>query len=174
MTAPVALNSRFLASGNSYWGLVGTFVNALNGRDPDGGTVSFSLAPGGAPDFGRLRIAPDGTFVFRPSEDGPVNDSFTYRVTDSSGDTATATLQVTVRATAPATIEGLIGNDILLADGGANTIYGRAGADYLDGDGGGPAPRPCASTRARSSSRAPEWASISSRSSSRGPSMTTV
>lgn len=128
MTLPIATNSLFfISAGNDYWDFAGHPLNALAGRDADGHALRFSLAPGGAPDFGRAWVAQDGTFMYRPNGDGTRDDSFIYRITDPTGGTDTATVTVRIRDDAPALLKGTAGNDILLADDGANACTATRG-----------------------------------------------
>ncbi len=64
-----------------------------NDQDPDAGdTLTLSIAS--QPSFGTVMLINNGTAI-RYTPNGPVqNDSFTYRITDSHGATATATVTI--------------------------------------------------------------------------------
>jgi VCBS repeat-containing protein len=69
-------------------------VVTLNDTDPEGDTLTTSLVSGTA--NGALVFNADGTFAYTPNPDFNGADSFTYQVTDSAGDTDTATVNITV------------------------------------------------------------------------------
>ncbi len=71
-----------------------TFNPILNDVDPDGDMLS--VAGFTQPDHGTLAQNPDGTFTYTPDPDYNGIDSFTYTVTDPSGETSTATVNLTV------------------------------------------------------------------------------
>ena len=75
----------------------------LLATDPDStaGQLSFSLA--GAAANGTAVINTDGTYSYTPNQSFTGTDSFTFRVTDQSGNTSDATVSVTVNALAGGT-----------------------------------------------------------------------
>jgi len=108
---------------------VGTVDVLVNDRDPEGGPLTITGVS--TPAHGSATFA-IGTVGYRPAPNYHGIDSFTYTVTDPSGNTATATVNVTVRAVndlpqanddtatvglgGPATIN-VLANDTGLGDG---------------------------------------------------------
>ena len=91
--APVA--NADTASGNEDTTISGT----LTATDPDlGDTKEFSLAPGGQATRGTVTINSNGDFDYVPDENVSGTDTFTFRVTDSTGQSSTATVTVTITA----------------------------------------------------------------------------
>jgi large repetitive protein len=77
----------------------GTVTGTLTGADVDGGTLSFALAPSGAPANGSVTINPNGTYSYTPAANFNGTDSFTYAVSDGQGGTTLGTISVTVSPT---------------------------------------------------------------------------
>ncbi len=67
-----------------------------NDIDPDGRTLTASTSPVTGPSHGMLTLNPDGTFRYQHDGSDSMSDSFTYRVSDPGGETATAVVSVTV------------------------------------------------------------------------------
>ena len=67
---------------------------AGNDSDPDGDPLSFSVLVG--PSHGSLILSPNGQFSYNPSVGFSGLDSFTYRVTDQDGASASARVRITV------------------------------------------------------------------------------
>lgn len=67
-----------------------------NDRDPDGDRLTAALV-GRAKD-GKVRLRPNGSFVYRPDRGFDGTDTFTYRVTDGVGFADRATVRVDVDA----------------------------------------------------------------------------
>jgi uncharacterized repeat protein (TIGR01451 family) len=65
-----------------------------NDSDPDGQTLSAQLGAG--PIHGTLVLNSDGSFNYAPAPNFHGSDSFTYRVTDGTAASATATVNITV------------------------------------------------------------------------------
>ncbi len=98
-------------------------------------------------EWGTLRVQEDGTYVYAANADaldllsGPMvlEDSFTYKITDGNGETATATLTINVTlADDEVVTDGGNGSDVLLGDanglvGAEDTIFGGTGADVISG-----------------------------------------
>jgi VCBS repeat-containing protein len=82
----------------------GTIVgNVLaNDHDPDGDALSVGTTPVVAPTHGTLVLNADGSYVYTPQAGFSGTDSFTYRLTDADGGTATAVVTLTVAPAAPA------------------------------------------------------------------------
>jgi large repetitive protein len=66
-----------------------------------------------APLHGTLSIAADGTYLYTPTSGYSGPDSFTYTVTDASGNTSTATVALTVAPTAFADVATISANTTL-------------------------------------------------------------
>lgn len=65
-----------------------------NDSDPGGGSLSVFSKTNGA--HGRVSFGPDGTLVYSPKKGYTGPDTFTYKVKNLAGDTATATVHVNV------------------------------------------------------------------------------
>jgi VCBS repeat-containing protein len=87
----------------------------------NGDTLTFSLAPDGAPANGTVTFnQADGTFTFTPNDDFEGTDSFTIRTTDSQGEFVDQVVTATVNPvndapTAPATNEVTTNEDMTSA-----------------------------------------------------------
>ncbi len=69
---------------------------ASNHSDPNGDQLTF--LPLSQPSHGSVLVNADGTFRYTPSTDYSGTDSFTYRVIDSFGGSASATVSLTIAA----------------------------------------------------------------------------
>jgi len=122
--APVAQAGT--GSGNEDHAITGQLV----ATDVDGDTLTYSLADKGDPAHGAVTINPDGSYSYTPATDYNGSDSFTYKVDDGHGGTATATVALTV---APQ-------NDAPVAQTGTGSgsedhaITGQLVATDVDGD----------------------------------------
>ncbi|MEZ6095181.1 MAG: cadherin-like domain-containing protein [Pirellulaceae bacterium] len=67
----------------------------LNDTDPDDPTLTATVVSGPAY-ANSFQLNADGSFTYQPSLDYNGADSFTYRVTDSTGNTATATVHIQI------------------------------------------------------------------------------
>jgi VCBS repeat-containing protein len=86
------------------------FDTPLNGPsvlDPDIGT-GISVTSNTQPSHGTVTINPDGTYLYTPNSGYTGPDQFTYTITDSSGQTATANVFITVGSTGPTSFTGKI------------------------------------------------------------------
>ncbi len=122
------------------------------GNDTDTEDSSFTgsnLSIDTTPEHGSVSIGSTGVITFTPNQGYVGSDSFTYTLTDSGGETDTATVDVTVQAAVnvndPATHTGDANNnnitsgsanDTLLGLDGNDTLYGVAGNDQLVGGAG--------------------------------------
>jgi len=88
--APVAQAGT--GSGNEDHAITGQLVTT----DVDGDTLTYSLADKGDPAHGAVTINPDGSYSYTPAADYNGSDSFTYKVDDGHGGTATATVALTI------------------------------------------------------------------------------
>jgi VCBS repeat-containing protein len=128
-TDDTAAGSRLPQSGNVITG-AGTTSGAAGADSPgaDGALVTglrggsaTEFSPTGAPvqgQYGRLVIAPDGTYAYIRSAGTPggVSDVFTYRLTDGDGDVSTATLTIRIGDSAPSLIVPAAGDDGTFVD----------------------------------------------------------
>ena len=67
-----------------------------NDTDAEGDRLVVTVTPTLAPAHGTLSINPDGTFVYRHDGGESPTDTFTYEVSDRSGDKDTAVVDITV------------------------------------------------------------------------------
>lgn len=82
----------------------------LKFSDPDDETLSFALIKD--PKRGSVSINPDGSYVYTPEKNKVGNDSFTVQMTDSAGNTAEATVKVTIiKPTDKSTFADLAGDN---------------------------------------------------------------
>jgi VCBS repeat-containing protein len=65
-----------------------------NDRDPEGGTLTASIESD--PSHGHASLDPDGSFRYTPERDFFGDDQFTYRATDPSWNSSTATVTIHV------------------------------------------------------------------------------
>ncbi|MFP7753692.1 Ig-like domain-containing protein [Thermodesulfobacteriota bacterium B35] len=70
-----------------------TFTGQLTATDPDGDTLTFTLATG--PAGGSVTISPAGAFTYTPAANANGDDTFSFAVSDGSA-SATATVSVTI------------------------------------------------------------------------------
>jgi VCBS repeat-containing protein len=126
-------------SGNVITG-AGTATGAAGADSPgaDGALITgvrsaaaTDFSPTGTPvqgQYGRLVIAPDGTYAYVRSAGTPggVEDVFTYRLTDGDGDVTTATLTIRIGDIAPSLILPGAGDD--------GTFVDEAGLPERDGE----------------------------------------
>ena len=88
--APIAGNDAFTGAEDTP--LTGSVT--ANGSDPDGDALSYSVVSG--PANGTLAFNANGTFTYTPAANYNGHDTFTYRVTDANGASATAVVTLTV------------------------------------------------------------------------------
>ncbi len=104
-----------------------------NDSDVDGDTLSVALATG--PSHGTLTLNTDGSFEYKPEADFHGTDTFTYVVNDGFGDSAAATVTITVSSI----------NDVPVANddsysvpvGGTLTVQASSGVAANDTDADG-------------------------------------
>jgi hypothetical protein len=89
-----------------------------NDSDPDGDPLTVTALT--QPANGTAVLNPDGTVTYTPDPDFVGEDSFTYRASDGSLESAPATVTVTVSAPPP------VNNPPLAGDDGASTTQGAA------------------------------------------------
>jgi len=86
--APTVTDVTYSALMNS------TAAGVLAGGDPDGDPLTYAL--GTAPANGTATVSADGAWTYTPNAEFRGADPFTVVATDPSGDTATATIHMTV------------------------------------------------------------------------------
>jgi large repetitive protein len=102
----------------------------VTATDVDGDALTFTVPQSGAPAHGTVTMNPDGTYTYTPAANYNGTDSFTYRVSDGNGGTATGTVTFTIAAVndAPTTSNATFAGQ---EDG---TIAGRVTGNDVDGD----------------------------------------
>ncbi|SOB91611.1 VCBS repeat-containing protein [Rhodobacter sp. JA431] len=107
---------------------------ALSGRldafDPNGGTLAFALAAGGAPTHGTVEVSADGHYRYTPDADFDGEDGFTFVVTGAAGLPSYGTATITVRPVEDAPVVQAESFS-LIEDG---SLAGQLGATDADGD----------------------------------------
>jgi large repetitive protein len=159
--APVAQNDAITATFNTPL-VITPDILLDNDIDIDGDSLSIS-ALGGATN-GTVALDANGNVVFTPTTGFSGTTSFQYTVSDSFGDTSTATVNVTVNGGSTGvnlsggskadkltgtdyndtlsgnlgndTLQGLAGDDLLQGGRANDKLYGDDGADSLYGDNG--------------------------------------
>ena len=97
----VAANPGPVANADSAAGIntAVLYGNVLtNDTDADGDTLTVSTTPVVAPAHGSVVISANGAYSYTPTLNYTGTDSFTYRVTDADGGTATGTVSIVVTA----------------------------------------------------------------------------
>ncbi len=102
----------------------------LAATDVDGDTLTFGLAPNGAPAHGTVTVNPDGSYSYTPAANFNGTDSFTYAVSDGNGGTTLGTISITVDPAndAPTTSGATVAGQ---EDG---SIAGQVTGHDIDGD----------------------------------------
>ena len=96
-----------------------------NDRDPEGGQLSASDASD--PPNGTVGLQADGSFTYTPAENFFGEDQFSYRVSDPSGNSTTATVRIHVAPVNDPPWFNISGDDISAASGsGPRTVSGFA------------------------------------------------
>jgi VCBS repeat-containing protein len=130
-TGQVPVNQPPSASDDAYVTAENTPLNVAapgvlaNDSDPDGNTLSaFKLSD---PQHGTLTLNANGSFGYTPTAGYSGPDSFSYRASDGSASSATATVALTVTAAAPSGLTdttvadftaGTLGTGLYLGQGG--------------------------------------------------------
>ncbi len=100
----------------------------LTATDPDGDTLTYSLVT--PPARGTAAISQAGAFTYTPAADATGTDSFTFRVSDGTASSATATVSVTIN---PVNDPPVADNAAITVDQGA-TVSGHLAASDPDND----------------------------------------
>ena len=90
--APVAVDDTFAIDEDDV--LSGELLS--NDSDLDGDTLQVNTTPVVDPTNGTVALNADGTFTYTPNANFIGSDSFTYEVADGNGETAQATVAITV------------------------------------------------------------------------------
>lgn len=161
-TLNVVLNALPVAGNDAYthYGSDTALVVAapgVLGNDTDAENDSLAVEVVRGPGNGTVTLNPNGSFTYQANEDFVGTDSFTYKAKDATGESAPATVTITVgagcrgqRATITGTngpdritgtkgndvIAGLGGDDIINAAGGNDVICGGSGKDGINAGGG--------------------------------------
>ncbi|HEX8473267.1 MAG TPA: Ig-like domain-containing protein, partial [Pyrinomonadaceae bacterium] len=103
-TQPIAFNDVASTFGNVRISTANGAINLIaNDRDPDVGNGASSGLTASGPttsaNGGNVSISANGDFSYNPAPGFNGNDTFTYTVTDATGKTDTATVQITVGPT---------------------------------------------------------------------------
>ena len=91
---PVAADDNY--SVNEDQKITGSVLGNDDLSEDVGGTNIVTIAEGDGPDNGTLVMSEAGVFVYTPEPDFFGQDTFTYTLTDASGDTSTATVTLNV------------------------------------------------------------------------------
>ena len=91
---PVAADDNYTV--NEDQKITGSVLGNDDLSEDVGGTNIVTIAEGDGPDNGTLVMSEAGVFVYTPEPDFFGQDTFTYTLTDASGDTSTATVTLTV------------------------------------------------------------------------------
>jgi VCBS repeat-containing protein len=125
-SAPVAANDSATVAED---GTVSVAVLA-NDTDPDGDTLTVTSVTQGA--HGAASINPDQTVQYTPAANYNGSDSFTYTISDGNGESATATVNVTVTAVNDAPVANA--DTATVAEDGTVSVAALANDTDLDGD----------------------------------------
>ena len=105
VTVGAAPNNPPVVANDSATTATNTAVNgdvSTNDSDPDGDTLTYSVATG--PSHGSVTLNANGTYTYTPANGYAGADSFTYTANDGHGGTATATVNLTVTNAPPVAV----------------------------------------------------------------------
>ncbi|MEL0587155.1 MAG: tandem-95 repeat protein [Candidatus Thiodiazotropha sp. (ex. Lucinoma kazani)] len=124
-----------VAEGGTATTLVGGATDVLNNDTGLGDTpVTVSLVTGPT-QSAAFTLNADGTFSYTHNGSENFTDSFTYRVTDNDGQTADATVNITITPVSDQTPEA-VADTITVAEGGTATTLVGGATDVLSNDTG--------------------------------------
>jgi trimeric autotransporter adhesin len=132
--APVAVVDSGLVTTHNTPLSVAASTLLANDFDVDLDNLVITAVSGAS--HGTAVLQADGTIVFIPDADYMGAASFVYTISDPSGATSTASVNITVTGVAGLTVNGTSGNNVLTGTAGDDIINGLAGTDTLDGNGG--------------------------------------
>ncbi len=105
-----------------------TFTVLNNDYDPD--NESFSVTNVSSPTHGTISAFSSGNVTYTPNTGYVGTDSFTYTITDASGQTSTASVEIYVGSNV---IAGNSSSETLIGDSNDNVILGLDGDDDIEG-----------------------------------------
>jgi len=111
-----------------------------NDSDPDGDSLSVNPAPLSGPDHGILILNTDGTFSYTHDGSTTDQDSFIYEISDTHGNTADASVTITITSLPPNTAPMLSIGTASPETGDESTLF-TFSVVYYDADGDEPASR---------------------------------
>ena len=94
--APVAINDTYSTNQNSAVTSIAPGVLS-NDSDPEGGTLTAQLVTGTS--HGTLTLNANGSFTYTPTTGYTGSDSFTYRASDGTLNSSSATVTITILST---------------------------------------------------------------------------
>ncbi|MFF7709138.1 Ig-like domain-containing protein [Pseudomonas sp. NPDC007930] len=122
---PLVADSTLVVAANTPAG------GLLQATDPDGDSISFSVASG--PSHGNLALGPNGSYVYTPANGYTGSDSFSYRVTDADGGFSIAVVSISVGTNQAPVSTSPVGT--VVANDGASVSLPAAG-HFSDPEGG--------------------------------------
>jgi VCBS repeat-containing protein len=128
--APVAVNDVYNVDEDATMAVEALGVLA-NDSDVDGNALSAVLVSG--PAHGALTLNPDGSFAYTPDANFFGADSFVYRASDGTANSADATVSITVNAVNDAPVAsadgpylGIIGSPVTFDGSASSDVEGTA------------------------------------------------
>jgi PKD repeat protein len=123
---PVAVNDVYnTTEGGDHTLIVPASEGVLiNDNDPERDPLAASVV--GGPSSGRLNLRSDGSFDYTPNADFFGDDSFSYRASDPSGGSSTATVTIHVQPVNDSPRFSDVGGLTVLQDAGPQTVSGWA------------------------------------------------
>jgi VCBS repeat-containing protein len=115
---PVAVDDVFSVSEGGSLQTAGVTLLS-NDRDGDGDTLTVTLVDG--PQHGTLLLNPDGSFRYTHDGSETLRDTFTYRVTDTTGLSATGQATLSIQ---PVNDAPVAGNDAFVMSAGTVLVNG--------------------------------------------------
>lgn len=94
--APVATNDNYTLDEDTVLQVSATEGLLANDTDADGDTLTVLASSISATTLGDLSVNPDGSFAYTPRENVSGTDSFSYRITDGSEESASAVVSLTI------------------------------------------------------------------------------
>ena len=127
---PVAVNDAYTAAENRPLTIAAPGGVLVNDVDPN--HLALASAVVAQPAHGTLTLGPDGSFTYTPAANYTGPDSFTYRASDSTGPSNTATVAITVAASVAPPVAN---NDAYtVIEGVALSVPATSGVLANDGD----------------------------------------
>ena len=98
--APVAVGNEYAVANSGELQIAAPGLLA-NDTDPEGQLIAVNVASATEPTHGTLALNANGSFIYTPFSGYSGPDSFTYRITDGTSESANATVTLTVGANQP-------------------------------------------------------------------------